>query len=511
MKKIILLSALLYVFTWLMSAFAQVNTHNPLAYPYYIYGEQEITGPESSVLSNVQYKGFITNIPEGGVNNGYKNYNEKIVYQFDSIRTYPYLDIRGKQLQYWRKLENGESITDIETGNGIATHRRDQVACMMLVLDCSKSLGLEFARVKQAAVNFIDMMYNASSAGNIHIGIVCFSTMNDTQLFPVTSLTESSRLQMRNFIGKQTNNLKATSMYYAMNKGINELVSYVDRLDSAKYEGAHMITFTDGLDNTSQLEGKYSLKQVREQVKEELGTKTLKGKLIDSWVVGVKGEDVTDGQLSLMRSQLSELVSNNDQFKFLVHISRLESEFRDIADRLTKRWLSLECTSALNHDGSVCWTYGEVKEEPKPTPPPVVVKEKHMLLGAHYAIGFCMYAPYWSSYGYTVTDIKTGVGLDVAYPITSKFGMGGYFSIGYPYMALGLLTTIGDYQDGKAAFVGGLGMDVGFIAPSVNFDLRGGVLFRNGLYLMLDLSTGMDPIAMTFNIGYNFGNLFTVD
>ena len=122
-----------------------------------------------------------------------------------------------------------------------------------------------------------------------------------------------------------------------------------------------------------------------------------------------------------------------------------------------------------------------------------------------------MYAPYWSSYGYTVTDIKTGVGLDVAYPITSKFGMGGYFSIGYPYMALGLLTTIGDYQDGKAAFVGGLGMDVGFIAPSVNFDLRGGVLFRNGLYLMLDLSTGMDPIAMTFNIGYNFGNLFTVD
>ncbi len=506
MKKITLLCALIYVFIGAMNVFAQGD--NPLAYPYYIYGEQEITGRNSSVLRNVQYNGFSTNIPVGGTNYGARNTAEKIVYQFDSIRTNPYLDITGKTLTYWRKLENGEWITDIEAGNGTATHRSDQLACFTLILDCSKSLGQSFSYVKQAALDFIDEMYSASNVGNIHIGIVCFSTMNDTQIFPITSLTESSRLQMRTFIAKQSNQRQATSMYYAIDKGIKELSAHIKGLNPKKFEGAHVITFTDGLDNTSQLEDKFSLAKVSSHVKEELTTTSFHGKLIDSWVVGSQGEDVKDGQLDMMKSQLSALASNPDQFFFLEDVSMLERIFRQIANGLTKRWLSWVCTSALNHDGAVCWTLGEVpviKEEPKPAP---VVKKKHMLLGVHYAIGF-------ATVGYTYrgdvsTELKTGVGLDVAYPVTSRFGIGGYFSIGYPYTAFGVLTTIGNYNDKTAAFVGGLGMDVGFISPSINFDLRGGVLFRNGLYMMLDMSTGIDPFAMTFNIGYNFGNLFTV-
>lgn len=508
MKKITLLCALIYVFIGAMNVFAQGD--NPLAYPYYIYGEQEITGRNSSVLRNVQYNGFSTNIPVGGTNYGARNTAEKIVYQFDSIRTNPYLDITGKTLTYWRKLENGEWITDIEAGNGTATHRSDQLACFTLILDCSKSLGQSFSYVKQAALDFIDEMYSASNVGNIHIGIVCFSTMNDTQIFPITSLTESSRLQMRTFIAKQSNQRQATSMYYAIDKGIKELSAHIKGLNPKKFEGAHVITFTDGLDNTSQLEDKFSLAKVSSHVKEELTTTSFHGKLIDSWVVGSQGEDVKDGQLDMMKSQLSALASNPDQFFFLEDVSMLERIFRQIANGLTKRWLSWVCTSALNHDGAVCWTLGEVpviKEEPKPAP---VVKKKHMLLGVHYAIGFCTYKYYTQYHSAVFTDIKTGVGLDVAYPVTSRFGIGGYFSIGYPYTAFGVLTTIGNYNDKTAAFVGGLGMDVGFTSPSINFDLRGGVLFRNGLYMMLDMATGMTPFAMTFNIGYNFGNLFTV-
>lgn len=508
MKKITLLCALIYVFIGAMNVLAQGD--NPLAYPYYIYGEQEITGRNSSVLRNVQYNGFSTNIPVGGTNYGARNTAEKIVYQFDSIRTNPYLDITGKTLTYWRKLENGEWITDIEAGNGTATHRSDQLACFTLILDCSKSLGQSFSYVKQAALDFIDEMYSASNVGNIHIGIVCFSTMNDTQIFPITSLTESSRLQMRTFIAKQSNQRQATSMYYAIDKGIKELSAHIKGLNPKKFEGAHVITFTDGLDNTSQLEDKFSLAKVSSHVKEELTTTSFHGKLIDSWVVGSQGEDVKDGQLDMMKSQLSALASNPDQFFFLEDVSMLERIFRQIANGLTKRWLSWVCTSALNHDGAVCWTLGEVpvvKEEPKPLP---AVKKKHMLLGVHYAIGFCTYKYYTQYHSAMFTDIKTGVGLDVAYPVTSRFGIGGYFSIGYPYTAFGVLTTIGNYNDKTAAFVGGLGMDVGFMSPSINFDLRGGVLFRNGLYMMLDMSTGMDPFAMTFNIGYNFGNLFTV-
>lgn len=498
MKKITLLCALIYVFIGAMNVLAQGD--NPLAYPYYIYGEQEITGRNSSVLRNVQYNGFSTNIPVGGTNYGARNTAEKIVYQFDSIRTNPYLDITGKTLTYWRKLENGEWITDIEAGNGTATHRSDQFACFTLILDCSKSLGQSFSYVKQAALDFIDEMYSASNVGNIHIGIVCFSTMNDTQIFPITSLTESSRLQMRTFIAKQSNQRQATSMYYAIDKGIQELSAHIKGLNPKKFEGAHVITFTDGLDNTSQLENKFSLAKVSSHVKEELTTTSFHGKLIDSWVVGSQGEDVKDGQLDMMKSQLSALASNPDQFFFLEDVSMLERIFRQIANGLTKRWLSWVCTSALNHDGGVCWTLGEVpviKEEPK-------LKKKHMLLGVHYAAGIsCL----------SYASLKTGIGLDFSYPITYRFGLGAYFSGGYAYTSLGILTTIGNYNDGKAAFVGGLGMDIDlnpYWGPTMNFDLRGGVLFRNGLYMMLDMATGMTPFAMTFNIGYNFGNLFTV-
>ncbi|MEE0973181.1 MAG: hypothetical protein U0L34_03535, partial [Paludibacteraceae bacterium] len=215
--------------------------------------------------------------------------------------------------------------------------------------------------------------------------------------------------------------------------------------------------------------------------------------------VGSQGEDVKDGQLDMMKSQLSALASNPDQFFFLEDVSMLERIFRQIANGLTKRWLSWVCTSALTHDGAVCWTLGEVpviKEEPK-------LKKKHMLLGVHYAAGIsCFY----------YETLKTGIGLDFSYPITDRFGLGAYFSGGYAYTSLGILTTIGNYNDGKAAFVGGLGMDIDYCwyDPHMNFDLRGGVLFRNGLYMMLDMTTGMTPFAMTFNIGYNFGNLFTV-
>lgn len=561
MKKVVALCVVLCSFIGLMDAFAQKSS-NPLDYPYYIYGEQLVTGRNSSVLSNVQYQGFSTNIPSGGENNGERNDKEKFEYLFNPVKTNPYIDIYGKEMQYWRKLESGEWITDAEAGNGVASHRTSKIACFLFVLDGSGSLGSDFAYVKSATLNFIDELYKVSSAGNIHIGIISFSTMDATKLFPIVSLTESTRMQLRDFVAQQFNQRDATSMYYAIDMGIKNLTSHVNSLNPRQFGGAHIITFTDGLDNTSQLEneGLYSLSKVSKYVTEKLRSTTFNNvvpdlQYIDSWVVGAQGVDVQASQISMMKSQLQALASNS-QFVFLENVSELESTFARIASSLTKKWLSLVCTSALNHDGPVCWTLGEIpikKEEPKPIQV-VKKKEKHMLLGVHAGIGLTMYKAkysnsgsngsnddyydgyyggyyggYYNGYydgyygGYeeweekgeqngseTSVDLKAGVGIDVAYPITYKFGLGGYFSIGYPYLALGVLTTVGDYHDKKAAFVGGLGMDVGFLSGGMNFDIRGGVLFRNGLYMMLDFATGMDPFAMAFNIGYNFGNLFTV-
>ena len=290
-------------------------------------------------------------------------------------------------------------------------------------------------------------------------------------------------------------------MYSAIDRGINDLYDYVEGLK--KIEGAHIITFTDGLDNTSQLEEKqlYTLNKVRPYVKDRLLNTELKGKRLDSWVVGVQGSDVPETQLSMMKSQLSELASSSDQFFFLTDASELNTTFKNIANGLTKRWLSWVCTSALNHDGPVCWTLGEAPVK-APVPLPYVPKTKKMLLGVNWGIGFCTYGYYQSP------NLRTGVGIDVAYPITSNFGVGGYFSIGYPYVSFGALTTIGDYVDNRAAFVGGLGLDIDFYG-ALNFDLRGGVIFDKGLYMMLGTSLG-DSYSLTFSIGYNFGKFFSV-
>lgn len=210
-------------------------------------------------------------------------------------------------------------------------------------------------------------------------------------------------------------------------------------------------------------------------------------------MIGVQGDDVQTVQLDIMKNQLESLASRKSQFIWLNNISDLIGTFSSIAINLTDQWKNLSCTSALNHNGLVCWTLGE-----KPR------VKKHMLLGINMGLGFGI------RYG---SSFKLDFGIDCSYPITPKFGMGGYFSAGAdlssaPCISIGLLTTIGNYHE-KAAFIGGLGCNVD-LGYGPNADIRLGVLFRKGVYVMTTMSMGSVPYAMTFNIGYNFGALFEV-
>lgn len=534
MKRKIYLSLILFLGAF--SAFADsYKSNNPMSYPYYIMGEQKITGRSTSTLNNIEYKGFDSRDSLGNIIRtlgGKRTIDEKIRYVFPRISTSPYIDLENKELQYWRQLDGGVWMSDAESGNATSDKKLDKDACILLVLDQSSSLGDDFSSVKQGANVFIDEMYKASSEGNIRIGIIYFSTMDDTRFFDITPLTPSSKSRMQNFINNQSNTNKATSMYYSINKGVDMLDEYVKNMKSInKYENAHIITFTDGLDNTSQIEeaNLYSSKEVYNHVEEKLKSKKINDKLIDSWVIGVQGVDVQKVQLDIMKNQLESLASEESQFKFLNNMSELIETFSDIARKLTDQWKNLSCTSALNHNGLVCWTLGE---RPK--------VKKHMLLGINVGVGFdirnnVITERVWSdSYGYyyTVakdlikeTEFKMNFGVDFAYPITEKFGLGAYFSTGfatgeYIGVTFGALTTIGNYNE-KAAFLGGIGCDYNLYGD-VGVDLRLGILFKNGLYLMTTMrmapseevldnyGRSATDFAMTFNLGYNFGALFEV-
>ncbi len=514
MKRKIYLALILFLGAF--SAFADsFKSNNPMSYPYYIMGEQKITGRSTSTLNNIEYKGFDSRDSLGNIIRtlgGKRTIDEKIRYVFPRISTSPYIDLENKELQYWRQLDGGVWMSDAESGNATSDKKLDKDACILLVLDQSSSLGDDFSSVKQGANVFIDEMYKASSEGNIRIGIIYFSTMDDTRFFDITPLTPSSKSRMQNFINNQSNTNKATSMYYSINKGVDMLDEYVKNMKSInKYENAHIITFTDGLDNTSQIEeaNLYSSKEVYNHVEEKLKSKKINDKLIDSWVIGVQGVDVQKVQLDIMKNQLESLASEESQFKFLNNMSELIETFSDIARKLTDQWKNLSCTSALNHNGLVCWTLGE---KPKAM--------KQMLLGINAGVGFDMFEEEKE----TLTGYKVNFGIDFAYPITQKFGLGAYFSGGfgdfYAGMTFGALATIGNYHE-KAAFLAGLGCDIN-IENGAGFDLRLGVLLKNGLYLMTTMTmspsriameyadTSATNFAMTFNLGYNFGALFEV-
>lgn len=152
------------------------------------------------------------------------------------------------------------------------------------------------------------------------------------------------------------------------------------------------------------------------------------------------------------------------------------------------------------------------KEKSSPITTPAVneSREKHMMLGINVAPGFSMdyYEGGWHSY------YKMTFGVDFAYPITRKFGIGAYLSAGFTTdnlhhaVDVGVLTTIGNYHDKKAAFLFGVGYDNSYYYHSA--DIRLGVICRNGFYTMLELAAGDAYMAMTFNIGYNFGALYPV-
>lgn len=394
MKRLFIVSLLLLCCTYTAEVFAQGRSgksQNPLNYPYYIYGEQQVKGNNLSILRNIKYKGFKStntkkflldslknteheNISPNLVNGLGEEIYEKFLYEFNAISTVPEISLDDKRLQYWWKDEDGEWWSDVEAGNGIANKRTDKEAFFILVLDCSKSLEDDFKEVQAGAWAFIEEMYKSSNPnkGNIKIGIMYFSSMRNTDFFPITPLTHSNKENMYEFIYGRHNDTKATAMYYAVNKGLDSLVKYenerMQNIPDELYGGTHIITFTDGLDNTSQVEKQnlYTVPEVKKFVENKVHTIKIKNDKIVSWVIGTQGGDVQDEQLEKMKRQLKTLASSDDHFIWMKKMSECIGTFKNIAKSCSKQWQNLSCTSSLSHAGPVCWTLGEVKAPKAP-------------------------------------------------------------------------------------------------------------------------------------------------
>ena len=327
-------------------------------------------------------------------------------------------------LKFYRWQNNsGRWQVDSEVENAQAAFSQQKVMSIMLVLDCSSSIGdADFIKLKQAAKQFIDVIIEKSSDGNVHIGIVGFNSMRNTRTFDLKPLTKNSRKDMFQFIDTlQLNN--RTAFYYAIDKGLDNIKNYVKDLKvdkDKKYDGNFIIAFTDGYDNDSfdpkigkaaeGTEHRYFQHVNQRIMKEKIG-----GAPIESYVLAIRGNDVDRNNTEFERvlSSLSHNASGN-KFYSLQNFDKLQSAFEEIGTNLINKWQSIYCYIPRGYDGRVRWTIecGDVARK--------------FFMGVTGSVGTLTYR---TKYPNHPGGFIAAAGLDMTFPITDLISVGGYVEL----------------------------------------------------------------------------------
>ena len=403
-------------------------------------------------------------------------------------------------LKFYRWQNNsGRWQVDSEVENAEAAYTQQKVMSIMLVLDCSSSIGdADFVKLKNAAKQFIDVIVDKSSDGNVHIGIVGFNSMKNTRTFDIRPLTKESKKEMYQFIDTLKLNNR-TAFYYAINQGLDNIKKYVSKLrvdKDKKYDGNFVIAFTDGYDNDSfdpkigkaaeGTEHRYFQHVNQRILKEKIG-----GAPIESYVLAIRGNDVDRNNTDFERvlSALSHN-SNGDKFYSLTNFDKLQAAFEEIGTNLINKWQSIYCYIPRGYDGRVRWTIecGDVARK--------------FFMGVNGNLG-------WLSYP-LVKDEATGLyrqddggiilaaGLDMTFPITNLISVGGYVELNVSKsVGFGFTPTVAFTFPNNSAILLGIGY-----RGTDHFNSNG-MLFRAAYK-----HTGPWYFTASYSAGY--GNTFMV-
>lgn len=423
MKKNLILLAVAMLLT--MSAFAQADKAK-----FFIEGQ--LATPSSAgepwKLYNIHSQGI--SFSDHDTIYGYDT-DKGVQLEFDhAATTHPQGFNCGMKFYRWQN-NSGRWQVDSEVEDAEAAFSQQKVMSIMLVLDCSSSIGdADFAKLKAAAKQFIDVIIDKSYDGNVHIGIVGFNSMKNTQTFDLQPLTKESRKRMFQFIDTlQLNN--RTAFYYAIDQGLENIKNYVPHLHfdrTKKYDGSYIIAFTDGYDNDSfdpsigkAAEGtehsyfKYVNNRI---VNEKIG-----GAPIQSYVLAIRGNDVdrTNTDFERVLGALSHN-GNGDKFYQLTNFDKLRAAFEEIGTNLINQWQSIYCYIPRGYDGRVRWTIecGDVARK--------------FFMGINPSVGV-LKSETWRDDGHGNMYIDDAghailaLGLDMTFPVTDLISVGGYVEL----------------------------------------------------------------------------------
>ena len=536
MKTLRLFSLLACMILCGLTASAQVKDFkNPDEADYFIKGKFNIKknaqGKIEYTLTNVSTKGItfdMKDVFEGTLNDKTK---EQILFEFENAQT-DYnggFENRTNRLQYWRKVA-GIWQPDTETDQGGKDTTINNYLNIMLVLDCSNSLGGDFTSVKNGAEQFIERLYRVAPNGNIRVGIIGFSTINnaDNHALEICPLTYSTKDKMINRINNFPQG-NGTALYYSLDKAVEYLKEDSKNINEEDYLGSYIITFTDGIDQQSHdydrdiLTADVYYEKIRPVLQNENRTK-IYGKDIEHTIIALRGKDIPDAMVKKFEGDLKALC---DEYILLTNINELSSTFARKAEDLINKSTKLQCFVSMGFQGEVGWTFGKKELAPVVEYKPLVVKKpSKVFLGINAGIGASFggstvyeygYYDYYHSYEAIYWDsffaLPFTVGVDFAYPLTDKFSLGAYTSFGFVRnfnMSFGALTMFDRYNN--KALIAGAGINFDAYESAIGATARFGTKFRNNFYLfgefLFNISWEQNLYGVLIHFGYNIGGLF---
>jgi Ca-activated chloride channel homolog len=203
-------------------------------------------------------------------------------YSISSIDAYEYKD----ESKVWQK--------DVEF---TMKHGFERDLAVVMVLDCSASLGADFLKVKEYAKAFVDQTYLQTP--DTQMSIVAFST----------TITPSKFSRNKDEIKRIIDAMKQeefTALYDAMNTGIN-------LMQNVNAQAKVMLTFTDGVDNNSRVSDS-------EKLVTALKNDNSKAKLA-SFTIGLQGKGDVDQVV------LKKLAANGGVAEFPKTVVELQRVF----------------------------------------------------------------------------------------------------------------------------------------------------------------------------------------
>lgn len=528
MKKItkIVLAVLVFIPTMAMSQ-AEFSR-------YYIEGDyamhQGNNGYMYYTLTNIATRGIKLSLGNANTIKGGIGDNESVTFKFDTI-DYSACPEGDRHILFWKAKEGSGPIRwqiDSEVDTVKSQKRTDMVKVVVLVLDCSRSLGKDSTELKNCAMKFIDILLKASSNGNIRIGVIGFNNVANTNknVITIRELNKKSAKEIKDTI-KMMHMHNNTAMYYAMDTAqrmINDYIYNELRLpNTVEFGGATMVTFTDGFDNHSLMEGRVFRKGLdnpyfkyvrdtvigehrldknpyvytRKNVPQADGSykDVYDKKPLESIMLVLRGDDVSESDATYKEvfNSLGAPAKVGDTAVYYVNnFGEVKKKFKRIGEVIANSFQQLTCYVPRAHEGRVRWTFD------KP----------------HGFFGFS--AGGWGEYT-TTGEIGAGgnISMDFGFPTKDFRAWGGFIAVkpGFSFTTwdlnthaqFGIMYAGQTFQYKKAPLLG-LGVDVRLNsdAPYYNANktyryeddlgfglvLRAGMISQKHLYWYADLTVG---------------------